>query len=660
MYHAPGSKDNKDQFDAYERVKEKVVRYVEDKYEVRIRSCRTSIAESWSNSNKLLDQLDRYDMDSPSRGPLRERIEKIEKDRRETQQFLEALETDKAKKIEEIFTNKNREELPFHLKTALEVVEHNLKHSIDRRAVVATDHANRNRPSADSDTKSRREFHARRLSELVYGGVSDDDAFRLRSEAVAHLDNLLLEVAERMGKRLEEGLVTNEKGEVQFDDLIQAAESLADLRVRSYFDLIRIAEKDADTEYVRKWLATSTFTPRVPVYLSAKEREDIAGYSNLIDKKLGQRAENLTKWINRLRVADAVVTVVTLVLPGGQVVKVFKEGGKWAGARASAKFIVGTAATVGAGVALNEVLDKTNASEELRNTLDIGLRLLGVFLTARAIGNDSRPPSVSELESGKVGPNSGVPETRSSAAAGPVKNPEIAAPAMAGSARPSPLQLEPELAGARAGAEAEAGSAARTGRSYREPAEAPQVVGAKKEAGQGGGTSRESSGGSSEQLPQARPSNSVKPAPGEPLSPEHKAQRWQEYQKRGGPLKYEQWSVKYEVAMQNPKAGIAREAEYRAAWGGENKRLDSPYGERQIDCYIDSERRLVQIKTGKEDLTTTAKIGRRSNKEAIEVDAWFVKQGYTVEWILEKGGSRPLLEALRKAGIVIKDGTQIK
>jgi hypothetical protein len=85
--------------------------------------------------------------------------------------------------------------------------------------------------------------------------------------------------------------------------------------------------------------------------------------------------------------------------------------------------------------------------------------------------------------------------------------------------------------------------------------------------------------------------------------------------------------------------------------------LDTPYGKRQIDNYVGEDRYLGQIKTGKENLTTT---GRLNNADAIKRDEWLVKQGYTVEWVLEKGGSKPLIEALQKAGIKVHIGPKIK
>jgi hypothetical protein len=65
---------------------------------------------------------------------------------------------------------------------------------------------------------------------------------------------------------------------------------------------------------------------------------------------------------------------------------------------------------------------------------------------------------------------------------------------------------------------------------------------------------------------------------------------------------------------------------------------------------------MYQLKTGKEDLTTT---GTTPNDLAIKADIYLKKQGYKVVWILEQGGSKPLLEALKKANIEVKIGPQI-
>jgi RHS repeat-associated protein len=147
---------------------------------------------------------------------------------------------------------------------------------------------------------------------------------------------------------------------------------------------------------------------------------------------------------------------------------------------------------------------------------------------------------------------------------------------------------------------------------------------------------------------------------GEGLRPNtaaHKAQRWADYQERGGSWKPDRWSNQYDVNMNNPKVGLGRERAYREALGAENRVLDTPFGHRQVDALVADRALAVQVKSGFESLTTT---GRHANTLAIQKDAWLVKRGFEVEWVLEKGGSRPLLEALNNAGIKVHIGPAVK
>jgi hypothetical protein len=151
-----------------------------------------------------------------------------------------------------------------------------------------------------------------------------------------------------------------------------------------------------------------------------------------------------------------------------------------------------------------------------------------------------------------------------------------------------------------------------------------------------------------------------KPQPGQPGSPEHKADRWAAYQKRQGQLPYPKWEKKYETCINNNKKGLSREAEYRAAWGGDRAILKTPYGPRQVDVYIPQKggNRVVEIKTGYQRLTTH---GQLPNTYAIMRDAALARQPNTkVEWVLEKGGSKELVNALKAAGIKVHLGPQIK
>jgi hypothetical protein len=144
-----------------------------------------------------------------------------------------------------------------------------------------------------------------------------------------------------------------------------------------------------------------------------------------------------------------------------------------------------------------------------------------------------------------------------------------------------------------------------------------------------------------------------------PNTADHKAQRWADYQARGGTKKYDSWSKGYDANMRNPKVGLDREAEYRVALDGKNRVLDTPFGRRQCDVLVEEPPppSIYQIKTGKEDLTTT---GRLANTTAIQRDTYLSKvAGYKITWVLEKGGSAPLLKALKDAGIEVFIGKLI-
>ncbi len=135
-----------------------------------------------------------------------------------------------------------------------------------------------------------------------------------------------------------------------------------------------------------------------------------------------------------------------------------------------------------------------------------------------------------------------------------------------------------------------------------------------------------------------------------PGSPAHKAQRWEDYK---GDWNFERWSKQYDVNMKNNSYGLGREKEYRKILGGISKMEKTKFTNRQIDIAKLKERYLGQLKTGKHYLTKQAKID-------IKKDAWLVKyKGYKVEYILEKGGSKPLLEALKKNGIDYHIGKKI-
>lgn len=140
-------------------------------------------------------------------------------------------------------------------------------------------------------------------------------------------------------------------------------------------------------------------------------------------------------------------------------------------------------------------------------------------------------------------------------------------------------------------------------------------------------------------------------------TPEHKATRWAEYQAANAtnPKAWTQarWEKQYDVNMRNASGGLAREREYAKAMNAESKTLKTPLTFRQIDMFIADEKYCGQLKTGKMSLNKQARL------MDIPKDAALVKRGYEVGYILEKGASKPFLDALTRAGVAFKIGPQI-
>lgn len=138
----------------------------------------------------------------------------------------------------------------------------------------------------------------------------------------------------------------------------------------------------------------------------------------------------------------------------------------------------------------------------------------------------------------------------------------------------------------------------------------------------------------------------------QPNTPEHKADRWKRYQERGGQKSYGEWSKQYDTNMRNYQFGAARETDYRKAMDASEGTLKTPFTNRQVDILKKKEMYAGQLKTGPVSLT-------KENIIAIQKDGALVKKGWQVEHILEKGASKPYLEALKKAGIDAHVGSKI-
>jgi len=154
------------------------------------------------------------------------------------------------------------------------------------------------------------------------------------------------------------------------------------------------------------------------------------------------------------------------------------------------------------------------------------------------------------------------------------------------------------------------------------------------------------------ELPENKPLSAKPKEKLTPNTPQHKKDRWERYQKRGGKKSYEEWSKQYDTNMRNYQYGAAREAEYRDAMDASEGTVKTAFTNRQIDILKQEDMYAGQLKTGPVSLT-------KENILAIKKDADLVQNGYQVEHILEKGASKPYLDALEKAGIDYHIGPKI-
>jgi hypothetical protein len=139
-------------------------------------------------------------------------------------------------------------------------------------------------------------------------------------------------------------------------------------------------------------------------------------------------------------------------------------------------------------------------------------------------------------------------------------------------------------------------------------------------------------------------------------TPEGIAWRWAKYEAKmvNDPKiwPYQRWIKQTLTNHQNCEFGLSREAQYQAAMGGISKTLKTGYTNRQVDIYIKKKDYCGQLKTGKLSL------GKQQLTD-LKRDEWLISRGLCVEYILEKGGSKPLLKELARIGASVKIGPQI-
>ncbi len=160
--------------------------------------------------------------------------------------------------------------------------------------------------------------------------------------------------------------------------------------------------------------------------------------------------------------------------------------------------------------------------------------------------------------------------------------------------------------------------------------------------------------------PPAAPANKRSKASKDGLvagSPEHKAARWAEYQTKNAdnPAAWspERWGKQYDTNMRNVEVGLRAEDLYKAKFGGESKTLKTPLTHRQVDIFRVEKSYCGQLKTGKLSYGKQEKIDLAKDQYLID------GEGYEVEYILEKGGSKNLIQALEAIGAKVTIGSQL-
>jgi hypothetical protein len=138
---------------------------------------------------------------------------------------------------------------------------------------------------------------------------------------------------------------------------------------------------------------------------------------------------------------------------------------------------------------------------------------------------------------------------------------------------------------------------------------------------------------------------------GAPGSAEHKAAAWKAYQERGGEWNYERWGNVYEQNMVRARAANKVVDDYHATlgWGKREVTVDAGGQARRLDIADVATRKGVEVKSG----YTTLNEEIRSE---IARDAILKGQGWDIRWHFEGTASKPLLEALEKAGIPYTGG----
>lgn len=142
----------------------------------------------------------------------------------------------------------------------------------------------------------------------------------------------------------------------------------------------------------------------------------------------------------------------------------------------------------------------------------------------------------------------------------------------------------------------------------------------------------------------------------EPGTPEHKQARWKEYQENPNNKNkwdYERWSKVYDANITKAKhANSRRDAYHKEIGWGETEqtvqvRVDGTIHTRRHDIADIPNKKAVEHKTGYQSLN-------RDVSWELDRDKQLVKDGWKIEWVFEGNASKPLVNALKEAGISVK------
>ena len=133
-------------------------------------------------------------------------------------------------------------------------------------------------------------------------------------------------------------------------------------------------------------------------------------------------------------------------------------------------------------------------------------------------------------------------------------------------------------------------------------------------------------------------------------TPEHKAQRWKDYQKKkpDSKMTYDEWSNRYNANMKNPLKGNASADAYhkKIGWGKREVPMRNKEGEivRKLDIADVKKKKAVEVK----DYSSRNVSYDKEIKKELDFDKTLIEDNWDVEWVFKnKGPSKPLEKALK-------------